>query len=601
MTSKRLLDDEIEKFLYSIESESELGDTSTTDENICEDHFVHLSDVENIQYSSDNESVEQAEQPLEDIEHLSDEDDVPLNILQEAVKKTSITTIPKVSLRGKNRYKWSSIKQKSHRYGLNIVHTIRGPTKGCKNITDPLLCFKKFFNDEIINEIVQWTNVELKLKMRTDSDQVYKETNFVEISALLGVLILSAAMNNNHLTVSELFDSTYSGSRYVSVMSGKRFSTLLGALRFDDKSDRVLRISDKLAPIRKVWDLFIGNCCSNYKPGPYLTIDEQLLAFRGRVSFKMYIPNKPAKYGLKIMMLCDSGTKYMLNAIPYLGKGSNTTTLPLAEYFVKELSKPIYGSNRNITMDNWFTSIPLAKNLLKEPYKLTIVGTLRANKPEIPPEFRNNKNRPINTSMFCYDNELTLVSFKPKPDKIVYLLSSCNEVGTVNDSNKKPTMVEFYNSTKGGVDTFDQMCSIMSCSRKTNRWPMCLFYGMINMAIINSYIIYSHNVLDNKKKPLSRREFAKKLHCDLVKEHVTKRLTIHTLQTNLKRKIQNVLEPEILETPENYKTCNKRSNCKLCPYKNRRMTKSACNFCKKSICGEHKIEVCSSCANLMQN
>lgn len=62
--------------------------------------------------------------------------------------------------------------------------------------------------------------------------------------------------------------------------------------------------------------------------------------------------------------------------MPYLGKGTDTSGVPLGEYFVKELTRSTHGTNRNVTMDNWFTSVPLAKQLLQQPYKLTIVGTL---------------------------------------------------------------------------------------------------------------------------------------------------------------------------------------------------------------------------------
>ncbi|KAK9753473.1 Transposase IS4 [Popillia japonica] len=135
------------------------------------------------------------------------------------------------------------------------------------------------------------------------------------------------------------------------------------------------------------------------------------------------------------------------------------------------------------------------------------------------------KKRRTGTAMFCYDNELTLLSYKAKPNKIVYLLSSCNEEGTVNTSSGKPNLVEFYNKTKGGIDTLDQMCSVMSCSRKTKRWPMCMFFGILNMAFVNSYVIYVHNMLTAKKKPLSRREFMKQLHADLVTPHMLERLS----------------------------------------------------------------------------
>lgn len=48
------------------------------------------------------------------------------------------------------------------------------------------------------------------------------------------------------------------------------------------------------------------------------------------------------------------------------------------------LSGTLWGSDRNITIANRLTSVPLTHTLLKEPYKLTIVGTLNANILEIP-------------------------------------------------------------------------------------------------------------------------------------------------------------------------------------------------------------------------
>jgi len=36
------------------------------------------------------------------------------------------------------------------------------------------------------------------------------------------------------------------------------------------------------------------------------TIDETLVVFRGRCPFKMYIPSKPANYGIKVFSLVDA-------------------------------------------------------------------------------------------------------------------------------------------------------------------------------------------------------------------------------------------------------------------------------------------------------
>nr|CAI5866085.1 unnamed protein product [Callosobruchus analis] len=160
-------------------------------------------------------------------------------------------------------------------------------------------------------------------------------------------------------------------------------------VKFDDKATRDERkATDPFAAIRDIWDIFINTCKTAYVPSTYMTIDEQLLVFRGKCPFRMYIPNKPAKYGIKIVMVCDT-------AAPYLGKKTNTEGLPLAEYFVKSVLQPFEGSFRNLTMDNWFTSVSLADQLLKGPYKTTLIGTIRKNKLEIPPEMLDIKNRKV--------------------------------------------------------------------------------------------------------------------------------------------------------------------------------------------------------------
>jgi len=52
----------------------------------------------------------------------------------------------------------------------------------------------------------------------------------------------------------------------------------------------------------------------------------------------------------------------------------------------------------------------------------------------------------------------------------------------------------FYNQEKSGVDNHDQMCSLYTTARKTNRWPMRLFYGMIDSATLNTFDIFTENV-----------------------------------------------------------------------------------------------------------
>lgn len=42
----------------------------------------------------------------------------------------------------------------------------------------------------------------------------------------------------------------------------------------------------------------------------------EILGFKGCCPFNMYLPSKPSKYGIKIIMVPDVSSKYLFNAVP---------------------------------------------------------------------------------------------------------------------------------------------------------------------------------------------------------------------------------------------------------------------------------------------
>ncbi|KAL4143991.1 hypothetical protein QTP88_006236 [Uroleucon formosanum] len=260
----------------------------------------------------------------------------------------------------------------------------------------------------------------------------------------------------------------------------------------------------------------------------------------------MYIPSKPTRYGIKIVMMCDNATKYVIDSIPYLGKGTVPNGQVAADFYVKNLVKSIKGSNCNLTMDNWFCNVPLIQSLLHDD-KLTVIGTIKKNKRELPTQFTDIKfqNRTSDTSFFLFHEDFTVVSYKPNQSKLVTLISSAHYDSSIDPITKKPEIVLNYNATKGGVDSFDQMTNNMNCSRKTKRWPLCFFYNMMNIANVNAYVIYIHNFYNknkNDEKPMSRLEFMLSLHKELTNEWQRHRLSFPKISRELRTNIQDVLE-----------------------------------------------------------
>ena len=199
---------------------------------------------------------------------------------------------------GKKRFKWS--KTSSNTSGVrtprhNIV--VAEPK-------DPLHIWRKFFDDSIYQEILTWTNVKLH-KYR--------------------FLLYSAVFKSNHEDCDLLFTTDGTGREiFRCIFSKNRFMYLLNCLRFDNPDTRSERQrEDKTAAISFVFNAFVNNCRKNYKMGINATIDEMLIGFRGRSHLIIYMPQKPAKYGLKVQAICDSKTFYFYDGYIYSGKGSD--------------------------------------------------------------------------------------------------------------------------------------------------------------------------------------------------------------------------------------------------------------------------------------
>ena len=47
----------------------------------------------------------------------------------------------------------------------------------------------------------------------------------------------------------------------------------------------------------------------------------------------------------------------------------------------------------------------------------------------------------------------------------------------------------FYNETKGGIDTVDQMLDYYSCRASTKRWSMTVFFMLLDVAALNSWVV----------------------------------------------------------------------------------------------------------------
>lgn len=161
----------------------------------------------------------------------------------------------------------------------------------------------------------------------------------------------------------------------------------------------------------------------------------------------------------------------------------------------------------NITADNWFTSYPLVHALLKK--QTTYVGTMKKDKGELPPELSQKLREPY-SSTFGFEEIVTIVSYSPKENRSVVLISSMHDskIDPESGNQRKPEIVTFYNNTKSGVDLVDEKRGSYSTSRRCRRWPLTLFYRLLDIAGINSQVVFTLNDLETNHK---RRLFLKEI------------------------------------------------------------------------------------------
>ena len=75
---------------------------------------------------------------------------------------------------------------------------------------------------------------------------------------------------------------------------------------------------DKLFNLREIVEILVDLCKTVYV-SENISTDEEPLVYKGRLSFKQYIPSKRARFGIKLFSLCED-SRYLWNSFVYHGK-----------------------------------------------------------------------------------------------------------------------------------------------------------------------------------------------------------------------------------------------------------------------------------------
>jgi len=118
-----------------------------------------------------------------------------------------------------------------------------------------------------------------------------------------------------------------------------------------------------------------------FVPHQFVSLDESLYKFRGRSGLRVYMKDKPGKYGMKAFQVNDPATGFALHVLPYAAKRTvpddtkftqtDSSTYNVVRYLV-EVCHLAEGSI--LVIDRYYTGLQLAWDLLTEE-KIYMVGT----------------------------------------------------------------------------------------------------------------------------------------------------------------------------------------------------------------------------------
>ena len=367
------------------------------------------------------EEYSENDQDISDIEEL--ESDKGVIVISSESEKDDDMYMIECTTEGTVWHKINSGNKQGRSRIHNVFKERSGPTGHAKRYImkgDARTAFSVIIDHKIIEHIKRCTEAEA---CRVTGTEWCIST--AKLNAFIALLYARGAYDAKNLDISYLWNKKWGPPFFSNTMDRNSFAEIMRFIRFDLKNQRSQRLqNDKFALISEIWYPFIENSQNCYKPGPYLTVDEQLFSTKARCRFTQYMPNKPDKFGIKFWLAVDVSSKYIVNGFTHLGKDeTRDQSVPLGESVTLKLVEPYISVGRNITTDNFFTSVSLAKKLLAK--KTTLVGTIRRNRRDIPILAKQIKdNMPVLSTKLYQSNNCTLTIYKAKARKKVLILSS---------------------------------------------------------------------------------------------------------------------------------------------------------------------------------
>jgi hypothetical protein len=367
----------------------------------------------------------------------------------------------------------------------------------------PLDYFLSLFPNDLLEKITFETNLYALQKGKENV-----ALTIPELKIYLGVVIVMTYIKYPRI---RQYWSTETGLRMdliANSISINRFEEIRQYLHFidsnsipDDNTDKAIRIRPILNKLHETFHAAVDSeeCHS---------VDEMMIPFKGRSSLKQYLPRKPKRWGYKMWVRAGiSGYVYCFELYQgaHGGRADISDCGAVGDVVIR-LCHDLHGKNHKVYADNLFSSIPLVLKL--RDTDIWYVGTMRTNR-------MKNANKKLKTlqslkaegrgscSQVTSSNDVTITRWLD--NSLVHVISSYAGKNPESETErfsrkdkrkiliKRPFSVDLYNKHMGGVDLMDSLVALYRNDVRNKRWYMRIFYHMLNVTIVNGWILWKWN------------------------------------------------------------------------------------------------------------
>ena len=386
-------------------------------------------------------------------------------------------------------------------------------------MTKAIEFFNLFFTLEMINSICRHTNdyanqhiFEGTHQAYAKSDGSWQDVSPNEVKKLIALLIYFGLVKVVG-SVDKYWSkkSLYNGLWARAIMPRLRFKALMALLHVVDPGTEVQ--GEKLRKVESFVNCFKTKCRELYQPRQNVATDERMVKSRHRSGIRQYIKDKPTKWGIKLWVIADSSNGYTIDFDIYIGKaaGRDVSANGLGYDVVMKLMQPYLNQGYHLFVDNFYTSVTLFKTLftLGVPATGTIIETRR----NFPAALKNGKAwaKGKERGDMRWERDAPCLALQWIDNKVVSLLTTIDNANDRIQVNRKsknagvwstkvvyqPKTVTNYNKYMNAVDRSDQILATNNVLRKCMRWWKTLFFHLIDIAVVNSFILFREHQANN--------------------------------------------------------------------------------------------------------